>query len=105
MAVRTFLKSPGMIAKVSNHFLQHRALFGALMMAGGAEFGSKEFVAAGGALLGIEGYEIAMHSRLAMKLLEKAALSKDPQVAAKLIVSAMSTAIRGGAESALGRRQ
>ena len=101
-AVRGYLQAPGMMKRVASHFLQHRLLFAGLMGATFMETGAKgvaaELAVIGGSLLGIEGYEMAMHNRFAMRLLEKAAQSKEPQIAAKLIVSAMSTAIRGAGE-------
>jgi hypothetical protein len=77
-------------------------MLGALMMGGGMEFGSRELVVAGSGLVGIEMYEMVSHSRIAMFLLKKAATEKNSRLAARLIVSALSASMRGGAEHELG---
>jgi hypothetical protein len=100
--VKKYLSEPGLLAKLMNHFLTHRAMLGALMMGGGMEFGSRELVVAGSGLVGIEMYEMVSHSRIAMFLLKKAATEKNSRLAARLIVSALSASMRGGAEHELG---
>ena len=99
--VRRYLRDPTLFGQWT-HYLGHRAMFGLLMMGGGYEFGSGEVAAAGAALLGIQGYEIAAHSPRAMAMLEKAATSKDARTTARLLVSAISTGISEMGKSASG---
>lgn len=102
MAVRSYLKEPGLAARMSTR-LGHRLLFDAVIFGGGKWLGHA--AGAGLLILYLEGMEIAAHSPIAMRLLQHAAASKDGRVAAKLIVSAMSTAIRAGAEKAVDEKK
>ena len=99
-AVGNYLKSPGVLAHWTN-FLGHRTGIGAILMLGGAEFGQREAIAGGSALLGISIYEAVSHSKIAVSLLGAAARTKNSQATARLIIAAMNAAIRAGAESAL----
>lgn len=96
--VRKYLSEPGLLGRMTG-FFGHRALWGGMMAAGGYGFGSHELVGAGAGLLGIEGYEMVAHSRVAMRLLEKAALEKNPQLAARSIVAALDAALHAGVGS------
>jgi hypothetical protein len=97
--VRKYLKEPGLIQKMASHF-GHRMVFDILMFGTGYESGHMAMGA--GAVLLTHAYEMVAHSAPAMRLLEKAAIEKNPRMAARLIVAALSTSMRGGAESALG---
>ncbi len=97
--VRKYLGGSGAMAGFV-HFFGHRAVWAALLVGGGAGFVPvKELGIAGSALLGIEGYEMVAHSPIAMRLLEKAATEKNPQLAARSIVAAFDTALHAGVGS------
>ena len=97
--VRKYLSAPGLVAKLANHF-KNRVFFDLVVIGGGYETG--HVAAAGGAILLTHIYEMVSHSQPAMRILAKVATEKNPRLAARLIVSALSTSMRGGAESALG---
>jgi len=93
--VQKYLASPGMAARLAT-YMGHRAVFDAFLVAGGAYEGQ---MAVGiGAAIAVEMYEMAMHSTLAMKALEKFATEKTPRLAARAFVAFTDAAIHGGAE-------
>jgi hypothetical protein len=101
--VGEYLKAPGVLARLT-HVFGREALWGALALGGGYgyETGNREMLMAVGALLGIEGFEMASHSPAAIRMLGVAARSKDAQTSARLIIAALNAALRAGAQSATG---
>jgi hypothetical protein len=95
--VGKYLKQPGVLARMT-HFLGHRALWGAFLMGAGRTVGSEELMIGGAGLLGIQGYEMAAHSQVAMRLLRLASHSRSAQQTARLIIAAMNAAARTAAE-------
>lgn len=96
-AVQQYLESP-VGGRLMSRYFEHRVLFDSILLGGGLYEGHLGGAVA--ALLGVEGYQMVAHSRLAMNLLEKAAREKTPQATARLIISALDAAARTGGESA-----
>lgn len=96
-AVQQYLQSP-VGGRLMSRYFEHRVLFDSILLGGGLYEG--HIGGAIAALLGVEGYQMVAHSRLAMNLLEKAAREKAPQATARLIISALGAAARTGGETA-----